>query len=90
MTRTYALIRLLEHGPLTISDMMEIMGGCRKTVYRCARSLYKNGVIVPDGQAKGEFNRQRTTVWKLAVIREAEFKSRANFSRVITGYKFNL
>lgn len=46
MTRTYALKRLLEHGPLTTAEIVEIMGGEQSTVHKAIENCTASGVIV--------------------------------------------
>lgn len=41
MTRTYALRRLLEHGPLTVREVQEITGWERRHVDNTLRALRK-------------------------------------------------
>lgn len=45
MTRTYAARRLLEHGPLTTSEMVEITGWGKSTVHWIIFQLEAIGVV---------------------------------------------
>lgn len=46
MRRTYALKRLLEHGPLTTAEIVEIMGGERKKAVNALRALMLTRCVV--------------------------------------------
>ncbi|MCC2632158.1 MAG: hypothetical protein K0S48_44 [Ramlibacter sp.] len=48
MTRTYAAKRLLEHGPLTFTEMREITGWPARVVAGALRSLMETGVAVAE------------------------------------------
>ena len=39
MTRKYALARLLEHGPLSIAELLEITGWDRRAVWAALSSI---------------------------------------------------
>lgn len=45
MSRTYALKKLLEHGPLSTREIMEIMGGGESARW-AIDNLLKSGVVV--------------------------------------------
>ncbi len=45
MTRTYALKRLLEHGPLPWAEISEIMGGNKNTLEQSLRRLVAYGIV---------------------------------------------
>lgn len=47
MTRAYALTRLLEHGPLSFAEMVEITGWTLPTVDSTIRRLMRKKIIVP-------------------------------------------
>ena len=47
MTRAYALTRLLEHGPLTFAEMVEITGWTLPTVDSTIRRLMRKKIIAP-------------------------------------------
>ena len=46
MTRTYAAKRLLEHGPLTGSEFLEITGWPSESAWSALRSLVETGIAV--------------------------------------------
>lgn len=46
MTRTYAARRLLEHGPLTAPEILEITGWNHMAVWRALCELCACGVVV--------------------------------------------
>ena len=45
MTRTKALLKLLEHGALTRTEIAEIMGGSRAAAFQAIDSLHKRRKI---------------------------------------------
>jgi len=45
MTRTYAARRLLEHGPLTFSEVQEITGWPKPVVDSALQRLCRRGVV---------------------------------------------
>ncbi len=45
MTRTYALYKLLEHGPLTLSEIVEICGWSKRTCSRAIWRLIEQGMV---------------------------------------------
>lgn len=45
MTRPYAATRLLEHGPLTFAEMLEITGWSEKTLESALRRLMRQGTV---------------------------------------------
>lgn len=49
MTRTYALRRLLEHGPLTKREMGEITGWTAHSVWHAIEDLMVRGVVTSSG-----------------------------------------
>lgn len=49
MTRTYALKRLLEHGPLTFAEMVQICGWAVSETGHALECLCKQGIAVIDG-----------------------------------------
>lgn len=51
MPRTYAAKRLLEHGPLTFAEMLEITGWNFKQVDHTLQTLIKQGIAVRAGRA---------------------------------------
>ncbi len=55
MTRTYALKRLLEHGPLTKQEIFEIMGGNKRTLSAIINELIKQKTLrryMPEGKCR--------------------------------------
>ena len=50
MTRSYAAKRLLEHGPLTFSEMVVITGWTASQVSRAIDSLDKAGLLEISGK----------------------------------------
>ena len=51
MTRIYALERLLEHGPLTIGELIEITRWPRYTLTGSLTRLQKDGIVRRVGMA---------------------------------------
>lgn len=49
MTRTYALKRLLVHGPMTSGEILDVMGGDRRTADFALRSMVEFGVLMRCG-----------------------------------------
>ena len=47
MTKTYALKRLLEHGPLSFGEMFLITGWRRRTVDGALNQLREQGLAIP-------------------------------------------
>ncbi len=45
MTRTYALKRLLEHGPMTRSEILDVMGGNRKRASNALSELCTQKIV---------------------------------------------
>lgn len=56
MTRTYTLKRLLEHGPLTIRQSVEITGWTCKQVHSALDSLLSAGLIVMRRGVRARWN----------------------------------
>lgn len=52
MTRTHAAKRLLEHGPLTFAEMLEITGWKLKQVDGTLQKLLKQGYVKRIGGAR--------------------------------------
>ena len=50
MTRTYAVKRLLEHGPLTFGELVEITGWSPAQVSTTIDALGRTGLIAVRGQ----------------------------------------
>lgn len=48
MTRSYALLKLLEHGPLSRRDIVEITGWTEKQVHSVLQYLVELGKIAKD------------------------------------------
>lgn len=47
MTHSYACIRLLQHGPLTFTQLLEITGWPRISVEYVVRKLVAAGILLP-------------------------------------------
>jgi len=50
MTRTYCLKRLLEHGGLTLSELVEITGWGYRTAWRAVERLQVDGIVKTEGK----------------------------------------
>lgn len=50
MTRTYALKRLLEHGGLTIAEIVDITGWGEKIAWRALDRLQWAGIVKTEGK----------------------------------------
>jgi len=50
MTRTYCLKRLLEHGALSLREMVEITGWGYRTTWRALERLQEAGVVRHEGR----------------------------------------
>lgn len=62
MTRTYAAKRLLEHGPLTHAEFLEITGWPLRAVESALKSLVETGVATCN-----VFPGQRRSLYTLAI-----------------------
>jgi predicted transcriptional regulator len=51
MTRSYALVKLLEHGPLTTSEIEQITGWTKRQVQRTISHVSEDGRIERKGKA---------------------------------------
>ena len=49
MTRTYTLKRLLEHGALSLAEMIEITGWGYRTTWRALERLQVDGIVITEG-----------------------------------------
>lgn len=54
MTRTYALFKLLEHGPLTFSEIQEICGWGKRICWRAVNRLIDQDMVRRES-GKGRF-----------------------------------
>lgn len=53
MTKTYALKRLLEHGPMTRAQIVECTGWKRRQVESALQDVLRANLVIPSGYAKG-------------------------------------
>lgn len=53
MTKTYALKRLLEHGPMTAAEIVECTGWKCRQVEGALREVLRANLVVPSGYSKG-------------------------------------
>lgn len=57
MTRTYALKRLLEHGPLTVSEIVDCSGWTLPQAAAAIQNGLVTGVVAILGNARGQHGR---------------------------------
>ncbi len=66
MTRTYALKRLLEHGPMNRREIIEVMGGKLRAAEEAICALYRQGIIHKKGWA--DANGRKTPIYGLTNV----------------------